>query len=118
MRTVLIVDDHPAFRAAARALLEADGFTVVGEAVDGESAIGAVALLDPELVLLDIQLPDTDGFVIAERLMSGPEPRPAVVLVSTRTASSYRQRLARSPALGFIGKSELSASSLLTLLAT
>jgi DNA-binding NarL/FixJ family response regulator len=118
MTTVLIVDDHPEFRAAARALLEADGFTVVGEAADGESAIGAVAMLDPELVLLDVQLPDMDGFAIAERLMTGPQPRPAVVLISTRTASSYRRRLAASPALGFIGKSELSAASLSTLLAS
>ncbi|MDX6628087.1 MAG: hypothetical protein QOH00_333 [Gaiellales bacterium] len=118
MTTVLIVDDHPAFRAAARALLEADGFTVVGEAADGESAIGAVALLDPELVLLDVQLPDMDGFAIAERLMTGPQPRPVVVLISTRAASSFRQRLAASAALGFIGKSELSAASLSTLLAS
>ena len=117
MTTVLIVDDHPEFRAAARALLEADGFTVLGEAADGESAIGAVAMLDPELVLLDVQLPDIDGFAVAERLLAGPRPAPAVVLISTRAASSYRQRLAASPALGFIAKSELSAASLSTLLA-
>jgi len=118
MTTVLIVDDHPEFRAAVRALLEADGFTVVGESADGESAIAAAASLDPELVLLDVQLPDIDGFAVAERLMNGPRPHPAVVLISTRAESSYRQRLAVSPARGFIGKSDLSAASLSTLLAS
>lgn len=116
MTTILIVDDHPEFRAAARALLEGDGFTVLGEAADGESAIGAVAVLDPELVLLDVHLPGIDGFAVAERLMNGPQPPPAVVLISTRAASSYRRRLATSQALGFIGKSELSAASLSALL--
>ena len=61
--TVLIVDDHGEFRRAPWALLEAEGFEVVGEAVDGESALAEVMRLRPHLVLLDIQLPDIDGFV-------------------------------------------------------
>jgi CheY-like chemotaxis protein len=115
--TVLIVDDHPGFRSAARALLEADGFDVVGEAADGESGLAAAERLRPGLVLLDIQLPDLDGFAVAERLASA-EPAPAVVLISSRAASSYRRRLSGSPALGFVAKSELSGAALSALLAS
>jgi DNA-binding NarL/FixJ family response regulator len=116
-RTVLIVDDHPGFRSAARALLEADGFDVVGEAADGESALAAAERLRPGLVLLDIQLPDLDGFAVAERLASST-PAPAVVLVSSRAASSYRRRLVDSPALGLVAKGELSGAVLSALLAS
>ncbi len=115
-RTVLIVDDHDAFRSFARALLQAEGFEVVGEARDGESALEAAARLRPNLVLLDVQLPDVDGFEVAERLAAGAEP-PAVVLVSTRDAASYRRRLANTPARGFISKGELSGPALLALVA-
>jgi len=112
--TVVIVDDHAGFRSSARALLEAEGFDVVGEAGDGASGLAAVGLLRPRVVLLDIQLPDIDGFEIAERLAGAGDP-PVVVLVSTRGISAYRRRLARSPARGFISKSELSGSALSAL---
>ena len=112
--TVLIVDDHPGFRSAARALLEADGFDVVGEAADGESGLAAAERLRPELVLLDIQLPDLDGFAVAERLASSQSP-PAVVLVSSRDRSAYRRRLAGSPARGFVAKSDLSGAAIAAL---
>src|SRR5262245_3868797 len=79
--TVLIVDDHADFRAAARALLDAEGFDVVGEAADGDEAIEAVSRLVPQVVLLDIQLPGLDGLTVAELLAQLPQP-PAVVLVS------------------------------------
>ena len=108
-RTVLIVDDHAAFRSAARALLEADGFRVVGEAADGTSALAEAARLAPEIVLLDIQLPDLDGFAVAERLTSTPS---VVVLTSSRNATAYRRRLAANPAWSFIPKSELSGAAL------
>lgn len=98
--TVVIVDDHAGFRSSARALLEAEGFDVVGEAGDGASGLAAVGLLRPRVVLLDIQLPDIDGFEVAERL-AGAGDSPVVVLVSTRGISAYRRRLARSPARGF-----------------
>jgi len=111
---VVIVDDHAGFRSSARALLEAEGFDVVGEAGDGASALAAVGLLRPHVVLLDIQLPDIDGFEVAERLAGAGDP-PVVVLVSTRGISAYRRRLARSPARGFISKSELSGSALSAL---
>jgi DNA-binding NarL/FixJ family response regulator len=112
--TVLIVDDHAGFRSLARALLEAEGFQIVGEAEDAVSALSAVSRLRPQVVLLDIQLPDLDGFEVAERLAQAGDP-PAVVLVSTRAVSSYGRRLARSPVRGFIPKSELSGSALSAL---
>jgi DNA-binding NarL/FixJ family response regulator len=108
------VDDHAGFRSSARALLEAEGFDVVGEAGDGASALVAVERLRPQVVLLDVQLPDIDGFEIAERLARASEPA-VVVLVSTRGVSSYRRRLARSPARGFIAKCELSGNALAAL---
>ena len=111
--TVLIVDDHRDFRAFARALLEAGGFEVVGEAVDGASALVAARALKPALVLLDVQLPDIDGFAVCEQL-AGDDGPPVVVLTSTRDASSYRRRLGQSSARGFIAKAELSGPRLAT----
>ena len=94
-QTVLIVDDHAGFRGFARRLLEAGGFTVVGEAEDGASALAAVEELRPELVLLDVVLPDTDGFAVAERLAQGGTG-PVVVLTSSRDAADFGSRLERS----------------------
>lgn len=112
--TVVIADDHGGFRSSVRALLEAEGFEVVGEAEDGLSALAAVDQLHPSIVLLDIQLPDVDGFEVAERLARAGDP-PAVVLVSTRDISAYRRRLAGSPVRGFVSKSELSGDALSAL---
>jgi DNA-binding NarL/FixJ family response regulator len=114
-RTLLIVDDHAAFRAAARALLESDGFEIVGEATDGESALRAVAALLPDVVLLDIALPDLDGFAVAERLRHEPTP-PAVVLVSSRERTVYGQRIEAAPVRGFLAKRELSGPAIEALL--
>ena len=108
---VLIVDDHAPFRALARRVLTADGFDVVGEAANGASAIDAVRALRPDVVLLDVQLPDVDGFRVAQAL-TGEPPRPMVVLVSSRSGSDYGSRLRTSPALGFIPKSDLSGEGL------
>ena len=112
--TVLIVDDHPAFRSLARALLESEGFAVVGEAEDGASAIAAVEALRPAVVLLDVQLPDLDGFEVAERLAARADA-PAVVLVSTRSAAAYGARLETTLARGFIPKTSLSGAALTAL---
>jgi DNA-binding NarL/FixJ family response regulator len=112
--TVLIVDDHAGFRAAARALLRAEGFVVVGEAEDGASALARTRVLRPRLVLLDIGLPDLDGFTVCERLRAEPDP-PLVVLTSTRSASSFRRRLAQSPARGFIWKGDLTGAAIAAL---
>jgi len=114
-RSVLIVDDHGGFRAFARALLQSEGFVVVGEAGDGAAALQAVEEVAPDLVLLDVQLPDLDGFEVAERLAAHENP-PTVVLVSTRDAASYRRRLAGTSARGFISKEELSGTSLAAVL--
>jgi DNA-binding NarL/FixJ family response regulator len=112
--TVLIVDDHAAFRESVGALLEAEGFVVVGEAADGAAAIAEAARLAPSVVLLDIQLPDVDGFAVAERLAAGPDP-PAVVFVSSRDAAAYGPRLDTPTARGFIAKRELSGAALAAL---
>jgi len=109
--SVLIVDDHGSFRASARRLLEAEGFTVVGEASDGRHAIEAAQRLDPDLVLLDIHLPDLDGFEVAARI-AALGVRSAVVLTSSRASSEYGSLVAESPARGFIPKSELSGATL------
>ena len=109
--TVLVVDDNADFRASARALLEADGFTVVGEAADGHAALAAARELRPSVVLLDIQLPMLDGFAVADQLGRDPNG-PAVVLISSRDARAYGPRLGSSTALGFIAKSDLSGATL------
>lgn len=111
---VLIVDDHPGFRASARLLLTAEGFDVVGEAADGESALLAAAALLPELVLLDVQLPGMDGFEVAARLTGGGNG-PLVVLTSSRDGSDFGPLVAASDARGFVPKGELSGNALLAL---
>jgi DNA-binding NarL/FixJ family response regulator len=113
-RTVLIVDDHRAFRAAATVLLDGDGFEVVGDAADGEGALEAVVRLRPEVVLLDIQLPGMDGIEVAQLLAASADP-PAVVLVSSHDAAVYGTRLTDAPVRGFIPKSRLSGDALARL---
>jgi DNA-binding NarL/FixJ family response regulator len=115
-KTVLIVDDHPSFRTSARRMLETDGYEVVGEAADGGSAIDAVRELHPDVVLLDIRLPDVDGFQVAERLAANGAAS-AIVLTSSRDRSDFGYEIDASPAHGFIPKSELSAEAI-TLLIT
>jgi DNA-binding NarL/FixJ family response regulator len=109
--TVLIVDDHPSFRATARMLLEAEGYDVVGEAPDGESAVTEVGRLHPELVLLDVNLPDTDGFAVAERIRGTP-----VILISSRDGADFGPLVQASGALGFIPKAELSGAAIAQVL--
>jgi DNA-binding NarL/FixJ family response regulator len=112
--SVLIVDDHPSFRASARVLLEAEGFDVIGEAADGASGIAEAARLRPDLVLLDVQLPDIDGFDVAARLANGAGP--AIVLVSSRDSSDFGPLVSRSGARGFGPKAELSGARIHELL--
>ena len=113
---MLIVDDHEDFRTSARSLLEAEGFDVVGEAADGGQAIAEAERLQPDIVLLDIQLPDLDGFAVAERLASTSDP-PVVILISSRDATAYGPRVGKARARGFIPKSELSGAALAGLVA-
>ena len=112
---VLIVDDHPSFRASARRLLEAEGFDVIGEAVDGHAAIAAAQQLQPDLVLLDVQLPDLNGFEVAARLAALELPS-AVVLTSSRNPAEYGSLDAEASVRGFVPKSELSGAVLTALL--
>jgi DNA-binding NarL/FixJ family response regulator len=114
--TVLIVDDHAAFRASARLLLETEGFEVVGEAADGSSAIEQAAALSPDLVLLDIQLPDIDGFEVARHVLDADGSAPAVILISSRDGGDFGPMVASSGARGFVTKAELSGDSLRALL--
>ena len=113
--TVLVVDDHADFRTSARALLEADGFQVLGEAATGAEAILAAGRLHPSVVLLDIRLPDLDGFAVAGRLAELADP-PAVVLTSSRDARAYGHRIELAPACGFLPKGELTGAALRRLL--
>ncbi|TMK68674.1 MAG: response regulator transcription factor [Actinobacteria bacterium] len=112
---VLIVDDHPSFRASARKLLESEGYEVVGEAADGAEALAAVEELHPDVVLLDIQLPDLDGCEVAARLAENEDP-PRVILTSSRDAGDYGACIDKCGARGFVPKAELSGAVLTTLL--
>ncbi len=114
MRRILIVDDDKRFRTVARALLEAEGFDIVGEAGDGQAGLAAARALEPEVVLLDVHLPDVDGIEVARRLTAEADA-PAVVLTSTRDASDYGAELVRSGARGFVPKAELSAERIASL---
>ena len=113
--TVVIVDDHSGFRRMARRMLEDAGCDVVGEAADGETALSVVALLGPQVVLLDIQLPGLDGFRVAQRLADSGSGA-VVILTSSRSAADFGARLDRAPAMGFIAKAELSGPAVSRLI--
>jgi len=98
-------------------LLTTEGYEVVGEADDAASALVAASALRPQLVLLDIQLPDGDGFQVAAELAARPTP-PVVVLISSRHAADYGDRLRGAHARGFLTKSQLSGPALRALLET
>jgi CheY-like chemotaxis protein len=110
---ILIVDDNPRFSASARMLLENSGFQVA-EAATGTAGVQSARELEPDLVLLDIQLPDIDGFEVADEL-ARLEPPPHVLLISSRDADDYGSLIDESPTLGFLAKDELSPTSLQSL---
>jgi DNA-binding NarL/FixJ family response regulator len=109
--TILIVDDHDVFRSWAHRLLQISGFVVVGESSNGVQAIKTAEKLRPDLVLLDVQLPDIDGLQVARRL-TAKVGAPIVVLTSSRDPSDYGFRLRECGARGFIPKSKLSGAAL------
>jgi CheY-like chemotaxis protein len=115
MRSIVVVDDHPTFRATACALLAAEGFSVVGEAADGRSALEVIERLAPDVVLLDVQLPDIDGFEVAARVAAF-DPAPVIVLTSSRDARDFGSLVAESGARGFIEKAELSGEPMAALI--
>lgn len=112
--SVLIVDDHPSFRSTARLLLEAEGWSVIGEAEDGAAALDAAECLSPDVVLLDVNLPDLDGFDVAARMTARPGA-PAVVMTSSRDGTDFGPLVARSGARGFVPKADLSGALLAEL---
>jgi DNA-binding NarL/FixJ family response regulator len=114
--TVLIVDDHPSYRAVARSVLETDGFVVVGTAGDGESGLAETLRLAPDVVLLDVELPDIDGFEVAARLRRAGSAA-AIVLASSRDGADFGSLVAESGARGFIAKAELSGDAIRALVA-
>jgi DNA-binding NarL/FixJ family response regulator len=109
----IVVDDHAAFRASARRLLELSGFEVVGEAGNGASGLELARRVEPALVLLDVALPDMSGFDVADALAGSPA---AVVLVSSRDPQDLGRRARDTGALGFIPKDKLSEASLLAVI--
>ena len=116
--TVLIVDDHPGYRAAARTVLESDGFEVVGEAATGLEGVSEAARLRPHIVLLDIGLPDIDGVEVAHRITAAAGAKaPAVVLISSRDGTGCETVFANCGARGFIPKGELSGEAITALAA-
>ena len=114
-RTVLIVDDHEGFRASARRVLEASGYSVIAEAADGSSGVVAAAESHPDLALVDVQLPDFDGFEVTRRLQESSDA-PEVVLISSHDQADFGSLVETSGALGFVSKADLSAAALEELL--
>ena len=112
---IVIVDDDASFLATVRLLLEAEGFVVVGQALNGLDGVAAVLELEPDIVLVDVNLPDIDGFEVVERLADG-ERAPPVVLTSIRSASDFGDLVQRSRARAFITKAEMSGEALAQVL--
>ena len=111
---VLVVDDHPGFRAVARAMLEDGGAVSVAESADGREALADVERLSPDLVLLDVHLPDLDGFEVSQQIALLPDP-PVVVLTSSRPISDLRRRVDASPVAAFVPKHLLTTTELVAL---
>jgi DNA-binding NarL/FixJ family response regulator len=114
-KRLLIVDDSPDFRRLARRLLEIGGYEVVGAAGDAAEGLAAAARLAPEVVLLDVNLPDASGFEIATRL-SRDHPRTVVLLTSTRGRDDFEELAVANGARGFVAKDDLSGAALDRLL--
>jgi DNA-binding NarL/FixJ family response regulator len=113
--SVLIVDDHAGFRSHARRWLECEGYRVVGEAADCASGLEAAVELGPDLVLVDVYLPDANGFELTSRLTSLADP-PAVVVISSRDGAELEECALESGARGFVPKADLSREAIEELL--
>ena len=111
----MIVDDSALYRSAAGDLLRADGFDVVAEAGDGCSALAAIEKHRPDVVVLDVALPDQDGFAVAAEAMRLPT-RPDVVLVSSRDWTDLDARIRACGARGFLPKDQVDGAAILALI--
>ncbi len=114
--SIVIIDDNAGFRASARRALEAEGYEVIAEAGAGRPGVSAALRSEVDLVIVDIQLPDMDGFEVARRICAEPSA-PAVVLTSSRDSSDFGSLVGLSPAIGFVPKAELTGRSLEALTA-
>lgn len=112
----MIVDDHPSFRRLAGRMLAESGFAVVGEAADGAQALREAAILQPDVVLLDIVLPDRSGLMVAEELSRTQHP-PRIVLTSSRSRSDFGAAFEWPAGCEFLPKHQLSGAALMALLA-
>jgi DNA-binding NarL/FixJ family response regulator len=112
---VLIVDDHPSFRALAGRLLAEAGFAVVGEAADAASALQQADRLRPDLVILDVVLPDRSGLTVAAELTQA-SPAPHVVLTSSRSPSDFGEFFDWPAGCSFVPKHELTVARLRAVL--
>jgi len=110
----LLVDDNGPFLAAARATLERDGAVVVGTAASAVEAIPLAATLQPDVILVDIDLGDDNGFDLARQLAA--EGSAPVVLISAYPESEFADLVIASPAVGFLAKAELSTGAVAALL--
>jgi len=113
--SVLVVDDDAEFRVRAVRLLESFGYKVVGEATDAASAVDAAVSLRPSAMLVDVNLPDRDGYWVAEALKEGGI-RPRIVLTSSETRDVSTDRLDSCGAVAFVPKTELATTELTGLL--
>jgi DNA-binding response OmpR family regulator len=108
---IVIVDDDPSFLATVRVLLEAEGFAVVGEALTGLDGVTVATRLDPDIVLVDVNLPDIDGFEVVKRL-AGRDGAPPVVLTSSRSATDFGNLIDESRARAYITKADITGEAL------
>jgi DNA-binding NarL/FixJ family response regulator len=105
MATVLIADDHPLTRDALASMLEGNGFDVVGEAADGRQAIERARELQPDLVLLDLSMPDVDGLTALPDLKAASPNSAVVVLTASGTEDNLLAAI-RAGAAGYLLKTE------------
>jgi DNA-binding NarL/FixJ family response regulator len=111
----LIVDDNASFLEASRAVLEGEAITVIGVASTAAEGLKRADELEPDLILVDVDLGEDSGFELSRQLADG-RARGSVILISTHSEEDFADLIAESPALGFIAKSDLSTSAIQALL--
>jgi DNA-binding NarL/FixJ family response regulator len=118
MIRVLVVDDQPLIRAGLVGLLTAaPGLTVAGEAGDGDQAVALAAATTPDVVVMDIRMPGTDGITATRRILAGTPSPPRILMLTTFDLDQYVYEALRAGACGFVLK-ELDPDRLLTAIRT